>query len=453
MIQFEKDRCTILRKADKKGKFISYWMTSNQRIENNFSLRFAARIAKEKKLPLKIFFIYNKIQYDCISRHLKFMFEGLKDVLLKFNNFNHKINFYEYGTNLCSLILSDCDTLVLDEPYTERSRKYLKSELKDIDCNIYSIDNLYLPTKLVSNKEEYSAATFRRKYYKLVDDLIDQTFKIENELNGITTLDDPNEYTIDIFKILSDLPKDKYLINQDIQGGHDNAVNTFKNYIDNDIFNYDEKSNNPENIKNSCMSKYLHYGHISIFEIIYDLMKINFNFTNSFVEQILIRRELAYNYTYHNKNYNNHKGLPNWAIESLISHQEDKREFVYDLHDFEFAKTHDLYWNSAQIQLLKYGYIHGYMRMYWGKKILEWTKNFQEGIKIALYLNNKYQLDGRNPNSYVGILWCFGLHDRGWKERSIFGKIRYMNENGLKRKFDIDRYVNNFSNSNQIEIF
>ena len=100
MIQFEKDRSTILRKADKTGKFISYWMTSNQRIENNFSLRFAARIAKEKKLPLKIFFIYNKIQYDCISRHLKFMFEGLKDVLLKFNNFNHKINFYEYGTNL-----------------------------------------------------------------------------------------------------------------------------------------------------------------------------------------------------------------------------------------------------------------------------------------------------------------------------------------------------------------
>ena len=140
--------------------------------------------------------------------------------------------------------------------------------------------------------------------------------------------------------------------------------------------------------------------------------------------------------------------MPNWAIKTLNEHNYDKREYLYTLKDFEFAKTHDVYWNSAQHQLLTSGYIHGYMRMYWGKKILEWTSNYKEAIKIALYLNNKYQLDGRNPNSYVGILWCFGLHDLAWKERKVFGKIRYMNENGLRRKFDINRYVEKVSKNN-----
>ena len=159
---------------------------------------------------------------------------------------------------------------------------------------------------------------------------------------------------------------------------------------------------------------------------------------------------MAYNFTFYNDNYNNHKSLPSWALNTLEKHLRDKREYIYELSDFEFAKTHDKYWNTAQIQLLTTGYIHGYMRMYWGKKILEWTPGYKDGIEIALYLNNKYQLDGRNPNSYVGVLWCFGLHDRAWRERNVYGKIRYMNDNGLRRKFNIERYVDFF---NQRELF
>jgi deoxyribodipyrimidine photo-lyase len=133
--------------------------------------------------------------------------------------------------------------------------------------------------------------------------------------------------------------------------------------------------------------------------------------------------------------------VPDWARKTLREHERDRREYVYDLDHFEQADTHDEYWNAAQMEMLRPGKMHNYMRMYWGKKILEWTPNAQEAFDIALYLNNKYHLDGRDANSFTGVAWCFGKHDRPWQERDIFGKVRYMNANGLRRKFDMDAYL------------
>ena len=138
--------------------------------------------------------------------------------------------------------------------------------------------------------------------------------------------------------------------------------------------------------------------------------------------------------------------MPVWALKTLNEHGKDEREYAYRLSDFENGQTHDEYWNAAQNEMLRSGYMHGYMRMYWGKKILEWSNNFKDAHNITLKLNNKYQLDGRSPSGYVGVSWCYGLHDRGWKEREIFGKIRYMNMNGLDRKFDMARYVDRVRN-------
>jgi len=125
---------------------------------------------------------------------------------------------------------------------------------------------------------------------------------------------------------------------------------------------------------------------------------------------------------------------------TLKKHEKDKRKYVYSLDELENAVTHDPYWNAAQKQMKKEGKMHGYMRMYWGKKILEWSKKPEKAFGIALYLNNRYELDGRDPNGYTGVAWCFGKHDRPWVERPIFGNVRYMNANGLKRKFDIEKY-------------
>jgi deoxyribodipyrimidine photo-lyase len=167
---------------------------------------------------------------------------------------------------------------------------------------------------------------------------------------------------------------------------------------------------------------------------------------DSFFNELIVWRELARNFCYYNPNYNQYEGIPDWAKETLEEHKNDKREYIYTIEELENAKTHDEYWNSAQLELLKTGKMHNYMRMYWCKKLIEWTDDPKKAFDIACYLNDKYELDGRDPNSYAGISWCFGTHDRPWKERKIFGKIRYMSTSVLEAKFDIKKYVEKVKN-------
>ena len=164
---------------------------------------------------------------------------------------------------------------------------------------------------------------------------------------------------------------------------------------------------------------------------------------------MIVRRELAINFTYYNSEYDNYTGLPSWAKQSLNDHQTDTREYIYTLEQLEKSQTHDEYWNAAQKQLLTTGKMQGYMRMYWGKKILEWSPTPQLAYKNTLYLNNKYSLDGRDANAFAGVAWCFGKHDRPWGKRKIFGNIRYMNKQGLERKFKMQAYLEAVANLRQ----
>jgi deoxyribodipyrimidine photo-lyase len=172
-----------------------------------------------------------------------------------------------------------------------------------------------------------------------------------------------------------------------------------------------------------------------------------FDGMNALLEEMVVRKELSDNFCFYNDNYDKLEGAEQWAKNSLKEHESDKRDFTYSRDEFENAKTHDKSWNAAQLQLRKTGKIHGYMRMYWAKKILEWTENAETAIEYAIYLNDKYSIDGGDPNGYVGVLWSIaGVHDRPWIDRQVFGKIRYMNEGGLKRKFDLDKYINKWIN-------
>jgi deoxyribodipyrimidine photo-lyase len=141
-------------------------------------------------------------------------------------------------------------------------------------------------------------------------------------------------------------------------------------------------------------------------------------------------------------------GFPNWARETLNKHAGDRREYLYTLKELESARTHDDLWNAAQLEMVCRGRMHGYLRMYWAKKILEWTQSPREALRFAIYLNDRYELDGRDPNGYVGIAWSIGgVHDRAWRERAIFGKVRYMSYAGMKKKFDVRRYINSINRS------
>jgi deoxyribodipyrimidine photo-lyase len=207
---------------------------------------------------------------------------------------------------------------------------------------------------------------------------------------------------------------------------------------------YSAKRNDPTIDFQSGLSPYLHFGQISAQRIVLETIKrsLRSNPQESFFNEIIIWRELADNYCYYNADYDRVKGFPDWAQKTLDEHRNDFREYLYTAEEFENAKTHDDLWNAAQMEMVKTGKMHGYMRMYWAKKILEWTVSAEQALDFAIYLNDKYSLDGRDPNGYAGIAWSIGgVHDRPWFEREIFGKIRFMSYNGCKNKFNVAKYI------------
>ncbi|MCF8265767.1 MAG: deoxyribodipyrimidine photolyase, partial [Melioribacteraceae bacterium] len=228
--------------------------------------------------------------------------------------------------------------------------------------------------------------------------------------------------------------------------GESTAKSILEKFINQKLESYNQHRNDPNLNALSNLSPYFHFGQISPQRVALAVSSVN-NFPESkdaFLEELIVRRELSDNFCYYNSKYDSFEGFHDWAKKTLNEHREDKREFIYRLEQFENAETHDGLWNAAQIEVIKKGKMHGFMRMYWAKKILEWTESPEQALEFALYLNDKYQLDGRDPNGYVGVAWSIGgVHDRAWTERPVFGKIRFMNYNGCKRKFDIKSYILN----------
>jgi deoxyribodipyrimidine photo-lyase len=224
-------------------------------------------------------------------------------------------------------------------------------------------------------------------------------------------------------------------------GGTGRARSRFARFISGDLDHFADRRNDPAVDRLSGMSPYLHFGQISPLYLALQVSGTGSPGKEAFLEELIIRRELSMNFVLYNRDYDRYRGLPGWARKTLQVHRQDPRPAVYSRAALEAAETHDPYWNAAQREMLLTGKMHGYMRMYWGKKILEWSRSPQTAFRTALYLNNTYELDGRDPNGFAGVAWCFGKHDRPWGERAVFGNVRYMNDRGLRRKFDIDRYV------------
>jgi deoxyribodipyrimidine photo-lyase len=229
-----------------------------------------------------------------------------------------------------------------------------------------------------------------------------------------------------------------------IKPGEKEAKKALRNFIENKLSSYSKNRNDPNKDAQSDLSPYLHFGQISSQRVALEVKKSKAKkeVKEGFLEELIVRKELSDNFCFYNQNYDTFSGFPDWAKKTLNKHREDKGEYIYTLEQFEKAETHDDLWNAAQMEMIKKGKMHGYMRMYWAKKILEWSKSPEKGLEISIHLNDKYELDGRDPNGYVGCVWSIGgVHDRAWKERKVFGKIRYMSYNGCKRKFDVEEYI------------
>jgi deoxyribodipyrimidine photo-lyase len=293
-----------------------------------------------------------------------------------------------------------------------------------INITMFEVDaHNVIPAFYVTNKQEWGAYTLRPKVHKLLE-------KYLTEFPAVIKQAKTN------LNIKSD---DKELLGENIKVV-DYANLALKEFIEIRLKNYDQR-NDPNADATSRLSAFLHFGQLSAQRIALATKQTKLA-SESFLEELIVRKELADNYVLYNPNYDNFEGLPDWAKKTLNKHLDDPREHVYTLKQFEEGKTHDPIWNAAQLQMVKSGYMHGYVRMYWAKKILEWSKTPQEAIKTTIYLNDKYELDGQDPNGYVGVMWAIGgVHDRPWQERKIFGMVRFMNDKGMKRKFDVDAYI------------
>jgi len=446
MIQPE--RITFLNDKEpaKKG-YVLYWMQASQRVEFNFALQYAVRKANEYNAPLIVFFSLMDNYPDANIRHYKFMLQGLNQTQRSLLDHNIKMIIH-HGPPVegCLSMSKNARLVITDMGYLKHQRAWLNSLARKCPCQLIQIESdVVVPIRIVSNKQEYAAATIRNKIKKHLPHFL-KALKFEKINVSSANLDFDSFDISDTQKALQKLNIDKTVPTvDDYIGGASQAKKLLKIFISQKLANYDKLRNDPNKDSLSNMSPYLHFGQISPVHIALEVARSAKASSDAYLEELIIRRELSMNFVFYNEVYDDFKSLPGWAKQTFKDHEKDERKYCYTKLQLENAKTHDIYWNAAQNQMVQTGKMHGYMRMYWGKKIIEWTKTPETAFKIALYLNNKYELDGRDPNSFTGVAWCFGKHDRPWKEREIFGKVRYMNDAGLKRKFDADEFAQKFT--------
>lgn len=452
------------RKIPYEGDCVIYVMSRDQRVADNHALLEAKKLADERRMPLVVMFNLLPSLGVRAREHFEFMLDGLEQLAadLKKLNINWLMTYGDGKENILQ-IADDLKPIAIYFDFNPLSgpRKLAKAVAAstEIPCFVVDTHNI-IPTWLASDKQEFAAHTMRGKVHKQLHKWLQEPQKISKHLYKLN--DAPKSLSFDeARKKINEITPCG--ISPNFISGEKAALKHLDDFIKNDLIDYAASRNNIALDKQSNLSPYLHFGQISSLRVALNIMnaveepplllvKVKLVETsgvpskeegmNALFEEMIVRKELADNYCFYNPNYDNLGGAPEWAVKSLKKHENDSRYFIYDREQWEKAKTHDPAWNAAQNQLRRSGKIHGYMRMYWAKKILEWSVDAEDAVKTAIYLNDKYSIDGGDPNGYVGILWSIaGLHDRPWFERSIFGVVRYMNYEGLKRKFDIKKYI------------
>lgn len=446
------------RPARASGNIVVYWMQSAARISHNHALAYAATMAKHTEKTLVIVTTLDLAYPSANDRSWHFLISGWHEVAE--HCANNGIPFITMIGDPATTLDTFCAynrpyAIVTDEGYTPTARKWREDAASKVYAPLTAIDtNMVVPIRFASNKQEWGAHTIRPKIHAAIDHFLHPVSEPilcyhvagKIELRGLCTID----WSQSVSQIVANIS-----VNHSVkpspffEPGEKAAQKTLQTFITDGLTEYADKKNQPGTEHVSRLSPYLHFGHISPIDIALAVKKSNASKTDidAFLEELIVRRELAHNFVWHETHLNTFESFPAWAKKTLDKHRNDPRPYCYSLEQFEQAKTHDPYWNAAQMEMVKTGHMHGYMRMYWAKKILEWTESPEQAIDFAVLLNDKYELDGRDPNGWVGIAWAIGgLHDRAWVERPIFGTVRYMNADGLKRKIkNINSYVHKWT--------
>lgn len=482
-----------------KGPVV-YWMSRDQRAQDNRALEFALALAASGKKGLVVCFSLVPRFLEAPIRAYDFLLRGLLETAS---------TLQERGIPFCLLLgepssevprlleYMEASACVTDFDPLRVKRNWQEEVAKAISLPFYVVDaHNIVPCREASNKQEYSARTIRPKIHSRLERYLredpwvtaEEWAKVagfsrglqgilagaptggNEEINASPTLTsgcrlttDPNiggqdgnffhsggwySLPIELKRVLDFLQVDRTVPPVDwIEPGYKAGRKVLEQFIRDKLSGYDRNRDDPNKNGISELSPYLHFGHISAREVALAVERSDApkEDKEAYLEQLIVRKELSDNFCYYNPHYDSFDGFPSWAQRSLREHQKDPREYVYTYQQFDAAQTHDPLWNAAQNQLVKRGKLHGFLRMYWAKKILEWTPSAEVAMEYAVRLNDRYNLDGRDPNGYVGCAWSIGgVHDRPWFERPVFGMVRYMSYSGAARKFDVAAFIDHW---------
>ena len=443
-------RITVRRPGapDPSGKVVVYWMQRAQRALDNPALDVAVGVANTLRQPVVIFFAPVPFYPHANLRHYAFLAQGIPDIAARARKRGIGFVLRHYPdhrlTKFCdevkaSIVIGDENPLREPDHWRELATRKLKVPLWTVDADVI------VPSKLLE-KEQYAARTIRPRLYAKLDAYLQPQKNLRAKVEwkkskGLKTL--PDDGSFDITKGWKKLDRSVAPVDS-FRGGTAEALRLLRQFVTHKVASYPERHGKPEVEGTSRLSPYLHFGQIGPITVALAVEKSKAprEVKDDFLDQLITWRELSINFAHFNKLYDSIESAPGWAHRTLAKHARDKRSVVYSRAQLEVAETHDDLWNAAQLQMLHAGWMHNYMRMYWAKKILEWSPSPQVAYQIAVYLNDKYFLDGRDPNGYAGIAWAIaGKFDRPWFERPVYGTIRYMSGNAARKKFDADSYI------------
>jgi deoxyribodipyrimidine photo-lyase len=430
-------------RPERAGRYVLHWMQAAQRARGNHALAHAVREADRRGLPVVAYFGLTESYPAANARHFAFLLAGLAETRRELADRGIRLVVRRESPQTGAVALArEAALTVVDAGYLRHQRAWREAAAARLECPFVQVEtDVVVPVTAASPKEEFSAATFRPKLHRALPRFLAPLEERAPRRSSLG-LDLEGWEFADAAAALAELAVDRSVGPiAGLSGGYSAARHRLEVFLGDRLADYPERRNDPTADALSGLSPYLHFGQIGPLEVALAARATGLPAADVFLEELVVRRELAVNYAWYNPAYDRYEGLPAWARASLAAHAGDRRATPYTVDELERAATHDPYWNAAQTEMVRTGKMHGYMRMYWGKKILEWSATPEAGFAAAVRLNDKYELDGRDANGYAGVAWCFGKHDRPWKERPVFGKIRCMVAGGLRRKFDADAYA------------
>ena len=444
----EDSRIQVLSPQDepRQGDYVLYWMQQSQRAEHNPALEYAVQRANALGLPLLVGFGLMDGYPEANVRHYRFLLEGLQDTAAALEK--RRVGFVlQRGEppEVALKLARKAALVVCDRGYLRHQKAWREDVAARARCPVVQVEgDVVVPVPAASGKREFAARTLRPKVHRLWNAYL-------RPLSPTPLAHDSRRMVpkglslADVDALLGQLELDASVppVHHLFQGGTSEVKKLLRAFLAHHLPVYQENRLHPETNHVSHMSKYLHFGQVSpvVLALAAREAKAADPQRESFLEELIVRRELAQNFCEYTPDYDAYACLPPWAQATLDAHRGDERPHQYTRPQLERARTHDPYWNAAMREMRYTGYMHNAMRMYWGKKILEWSSTPEHAHQTALWLNNRYFLDGRDANSYANIGWVFGLHDRPWGQRPIFGTVRYMSAGGLERKSDMEAYI------------